>query len=42
VEGIAGIVGLLELNQAVVVLAVVVSNSVVVVVLHEVDVAAGL
>ena len=42
VEEIAGIVRPLELNQAVVVLAVVVSNPAEIVVLHEVDVAAGL
>ena len=42
VEEVVGIVGPFELNQAVVVLAVVVLNSVVVVVLHKVDVAARL
>ena len=42
VEEIVGIVGAFDLNQAIVVLAVVVSNSAVIVVLHEVDVAAGL
>ena len=42
VEEVVGIVGPLDLDEAVVVLAVVVSNSVVVVVLHEVDVAARL
>src|SRR5690242_12424833 len=42
VEEIVGIVGAFDLHQAVVVLAVVVSNSAVIVVLHEVDVAAGL
>ena len=42
VEEVVGIVGPLDLDEVVVVLAVVVSNSVVVVVLHEVDVAARL
>ena len=42
VEEVAGIVGTLDLDQAVVVLAVVVLDFVVIVVLHEVDVAAGL
>jgi hypothetical protein len=42
VEEVAGIVGPLDLDQPVVVLAVVVPDLVVVVVLHEVDVAAGL
>jgi hypothetical protein len=42
VEEVAGIVGPLDLNQPVVVLPVVVPDLVVVVVLHEVDVAARL
>ena len=42
VEEVAGVVGPLDLNQPVVVLPVVVADLVVVVVLHEVDVAAGL
>ena len=42
VEEVAGIVCLLDLDQAVVVLPVVVLDFVVIVVLHEVDVAAGL
>jgi hypothetical protein len=42
VEEVARIVGTLDLDQAVVVLAVVVLDLVVIVVLHEVDVAAGL
>jgi hypothetical protein len=42
VEEVAGIVRSLDLDQAVVVLAVVVLDLVVIVVLHEVDVAAGL
>jgi hypothetical protein len=42
VEEVAGIVGTLDLDQAIVVLAVVVLDLVVIVVLHEVDVAAGL
>ena len=42
VEQIAGIVRALDLDQAVVVLAIVVLDLVVVVVLHEVDIAAGL
>src|SRR5205814_6280893 len=42
VEEVAGVVGPLDLNQPVVVLAVVVPDLVVIVVLHEVDVAARL
>jgi hypothetical protein len=42
VEEVAGIVRPLDLDQAVMVLAVVVLDLVVIVVLHEVDVAAGL
>ena len=42
VEEVARIVGTLDLDQAVVVLAVVVLDFVVIVVLHEVDIAAGL
>jgi hypothetical protein len=42
VEEIVGIVGAFDLNQAIVVLPVVVSNSPEIVVLHEVDVAARL
>ena len=42
VEEVAGIVRPLDLDQAVVVLAVVVLDLVVIVILHEVDVAAGL
>src|SRR3954465_14791677 len=40
-EEVAGVVGPLDLNQAVIVLTVVVLNLVIIVVVHEVDIAAG-